>query len=105
MFERLYENNLYSTRLNTIKVPELENYKREHHLMYDLSANIGYLVGYGLILLFYNLVPSANILMILIGAIGLLFNVSGIFLIKSKTQHIQVLKQLEAHETAEEKHD
>lgn len=47
MFERLYENNLYSTRLNTIKVPELESYKREHHLMYDLSANIGYLIGYG----------------------------------------------------------
>lgn len=103
MFERLYENNLYSTRLNTIKVPELENYKREHHLMYDLSANIGYLVGYGLILLFYNLVPSANILMILIGAVGLLFNVSGIFLIKSKTQHINVLKQLEKCKTVEEK--
>ena len=101
MFERLYENDLYSTRLNTIKVQELESFKREHHFMYDLYANIGYIVGYLIILLLYKVIPSANILMIIICAIGLLFNVSGVFLIRSKLRYDKLIKQMKKENSNE----
>lgn len=86
MFEKLYENEIFSMRLNAIKVPELENFKKEHHVFYDIFANIGYLTGYAIILLLYNLISYANILSSIITIIGLFIVISAILLIKSKMQ-------------------
>lgn len=87
MFEKLYENEIFSMRLNAIKVPELESYKKEHHVFYDIFANIGYIIGYLLILLLYKTIYYTNILSIIISVIGLFIIISAILLIKSKVQY------------------
>jgi MFS family permease len=95
MFEKLYENEIFSTRLNVIKLPEIEGYKREHHLIYDVFANFGYIIGYALILLLYKVIPSANVLSIIITAVGMLIIVSGVLLILSKNSYQNELVKLE----------
>jgi len=92
MFEKLYENEIFSMRLNAIKVTELESYKKEHHVFYDIFANIGYIIGYLLILLLYKTISYANILSIIISVIGLFIIISAILLIKSKS-HFQATKE------------
>ncbi len=97
MFEKLYENEIFSTRLNVIKLPELEKYKREHHLIYDLFANIGYAVGYSVILLLYKTIPSANALSMIISIVGLLIIVSAILLILSKKSYEKEINEIESN--------
>lgn len=95
MFEKLYENEIFSMRLNVIKIPDLEDYKKEHHIVYDMFANMGYMAGYLMILLLYKTISITNILSIIVGVMGLFIIVSAIFLIKSKSEYERIKSQNE----------
>lgn len=102
-FEKLYENEIFSERLNAIKIPELEDYKKEHHLMYDVFANVGYLIGYLLIWILYKLIPSANTLSIIICIVGMLLIVSAYLLIKSKQDYSKIVNHMIVDDNNNEK--
>lgn len=90
MFEKLYENEIFSMRLNAIKIYELESYKKEHNVMFDVFGNLGYLIGYLIILLLYKTIAYANILSIIICLIGLFIIISAVLLIQSKVQYLNI---------------
>lgn len=93
-FGKIYENEIFSTRLNVIKTNELSMYKKEHHVMYDVFANIGYLFGYLFIMLLYNVIKLANALTIIIGILGMLMIVSLILLLRAqKYYQFELLKE------------
>ncbi len=93
-FGKIYENEIFSTRLNVIKTNELSMYKKEHHVMYDIFANIGYLCGYLFIMLLYNVIKLANALTIIIGILGMLMIVSLILLLRAqKYYQFELLKE------------
>lgn len=86
-FGKLYENEIFAMRLNTIKTENLQIYKKEHHVMYDIFANIGYIIGYLLIYLFINVIKSTDILTIVIGIMGTFIIISMLFLYKAKKEY------------------
>ena len=97
-FGKIYENEVFSTRFNVIKTKELENYKKEHHLVYDIFANIGYMLGFLLIFLLYSVIPSADALTIIIGGLGLFMIISLILLMRAQNLYV---KEVAYEESAE----
>lgn len=93
-FGKIYENEIYSTRLNVIKTNELSDFKKEHHIIYDIFANSGYILGYLLIMLFYNVIASANALTLSVAILGLVMLVSLYCLIKAqKYYNLEIEKE------------
>lgn len=94
-FGKIYENEIFSARLNVIKTKELAEYKKEHHVIYDIFANIGYLLGYLVIMLLYNLIPSADALILAISILGLVMIASLVFLVRAQMLYKTEIKKEE----------
>ena len=94
-FGKIYENEVFSARLNVIKTKELAEYKKEHHVIYDIFANIGYFSGYLVIMLLYNLIPSADALTLAISILGLLMIASLVFLVRAQKLYQTEIKKEE----------
>lgn len=83
-FGTIIESESCSYLYSAIKIGELELYKKEHIMVFNIYMTIGQIISYGLVYILYNYFYDVNILSIAVSVLMFFLIISTIYLRKTE---------------------
>lgn len=83
-FGAIIESESCSAVYASIKVDNLEKYRKEHLMTFNIYMFIGQIISYSLVFILYNYFYSVNVLSISVAVLMFFLIIAGIYLMKTE---------------------